>query len=143
LRSPVKVNPTLSAAALIALCSAGPAMAQSSTLTFSPSPLVFCTEPGQGISEVPVFIKTSSGTVQFTSADVTSDGWLTVTPTSGTITTTPQVMFFAAIKGGLVTRPTGTYTGQIVLSGNGAVLGKLDAYVNLVLRSPSGARRVR
>ncbi|MDP8979200.1 MAG: hypothetical protein M3O35_01270 [Acidobacteriota bacterium] len=115
------------AIALLALASSF-ASAQNGALTFSPSPLVICTEPGQGVSEVPISISTSSGTVQFTSANVTSDGgWLTVTPTSGNITTTSRVLFFAAVKGGTVTLPVGSYNGQVVLSGSGGVLGKLDA----------------
>ena len=102
MRSSAKTAPLLIAVALIALGSV-PAMAQSGSLNFKPSSLVFCTEPGQGISEMPISITTSSGTVQFTSADATSAGnWLTITPTTGTVSPAPIVIF--AVTSGISVR---------------------------------------
>jgi len=47
-------------------------LAQTSSFTVSPSPLVFCAEPGQSISMIPVALSVATGSVPFVVSNVVS-----------------------------------------------------------------------
>jgi uncharacterized protein (TIGR03437 family) len=100
-------------------------LAQSITLTANPSPVVFCGQPGQVVSSIPVSVSSSSGSVTYLVAGIASDGnWLTVNPSFATATTTAYPELLVGIQGSVIPFPAGTYTGQITLTDvNGARLG--------------------
>src|SRR5947209_13719925 len=101
--------------AIVAGCGAA-LSAQSNSLTISPSQVVFCGQPGQAVSGIPVSISTSSVPVTFVATSVTSDGnWLNVEPSFLTVPPGPASQLLLGINGGLIPLAVGNYNGQVVL----------------------------
>ena len=103
------------------------------TLTITPSPVVFCGQPGQLISSTPVTIAAVAGSVTFLVTGIISDGnWLTVDPSFATATTTPSPQLVLGINGGAIPLPAGNYYGQVLLGSlDGARLGAIPVVLQV------------
>ncbi|MGI8746196.1 MAG: BACON domain-containing protein [Bryobacteraceae bacterium] len=123
----------LSAILSIVAAGADTVLAQSSTLTISPSTVIFCGKPGQAIAPVPVSISTSTGSVMFIASSVTSDAnWLTADPTFATATTFPYPQLVLGINSAFIPFATGNYSGQVVLGTfDGAKLGTIPVLLQV------------
>jgi uncharacterized protein (TIGR03437 family) len=107
---------------------------QAQNIALSTASLNFSAQAGAAAPATQtVAVTASTGTLPFTAAATvtsSSTSWLSVTPTSGTASQTPTNLTVSVNPQGLT---AGTYTGSVVVTGQGASNGPQTVVVNLVV----------